>query len=338
MERAPMLRASWNDLAGHVMRLMRLEPLLMRRLVCAPPVAFHCYAAHLRLISRSEAEMDAVLARRLYDTHPHDLVREVCPGAAKPLFQAMALLPLHALAAISYQRLDAIMQGPAREQVLGNTRLTEQCFGFFEMLAELDPLVMVAGKALDRSTNNARALDATLALLRASNLLGDEREVARTLRGLQPQSVGRFIIRRLSRIVVEAPSVPAGIPLRPVDSIAGLRLLGRRFRNCLAKNRDYWTGLLNGQTRFFEWQGEQPAVVALERAAAGHWSVKEIAGPSNKPTSAATNKAIIEAFRMMGIRVIAISVDRMMWQFDVSFDEFLGDEVLDGVAEEDLAA
>ena len=138
--------------------------------------------------------------------------------------------------------------------------------------------------------------------------------------------------------MVEAPSVPEGIPLRPVVSIAGLRLLGRRYRNCLDKNREYWTGLLNGHTRIFEWQGEQPAVVAIERAAAGHWSVKEIAGPANKPICAATNKAIIDAFRVMGIHVIAVSVDRIMWQFDVSFDEFLGDEVLDGIAEEDLAA
>jgi hypothetical protein len=77
-ERSPLLRVFSDDLAHRVASLIRSRPILIARLITAPPEAIHSVGAYLHL-SPDARKPDATVAVIITNTHPRDLLAAALP-------------------------------------------------------------------------------------------------------------------------------------------------------------------------------------------------------------------------------------------------------------------
>jgi hypothetical protein len=95
------------------------------------------------------------------------------------------------------------------------------------------------------------------------------------------------------------PPFPGTELLHPVTSRAHLERIGDEFNNCL-KHR-YWASrailkVINGARYFYEWRGDQPALLSFVRLQNVGWFLDEVEGANDIPVSEYTRREIIRAF------------------------------------------
>src|SRR3954466_3569225 len=88
-ERAPLLGVFGDNLAARMAALIRERPVLIARLIVAPPEAVHSIGAFLHL-APDAARPDAEVAAILNDTDPRDLLSAALPGCPPRLYRALA--------------------------------------------------------------------------------------------------------------------------------------------------------------------------------------------------------------------------------------------------------
>jgi hypothetical protein len=86
--------------------------------------------------------------------------------------------------------------------------------------------------------------------------------------------------------------------VRPITSRAELHSIGLAFGNCLGNS--YWLAqavlkILNGTTYFYEWRGEQPALLSFVRLQDLGWFLHEIEGVEHQPIRHSTREQIVWA-------------------------------------------
>src|SRR4051812_26917570 len=86
-ERAPCLLV-FGDLAPRVAKLIRARPLLIARLIVAPPEAIHAMGAFLHL-APDVAKSDTEVAEIVNDADPRELLHAALPGCPARLYRAL---------------------------------------------------------------------------------------------------------------------------------------------------------------------------------------------------------------------------------------------------------
>lgn len=86
--------------------------------------------------------------------------------------------------------------------------------------------------------------------------------------------------------------------IRPIRTDAELRQVALRFRNCL---RDHVGKASLGEAAFYLYDGDEPAVIMISPRVAGTCVIEQMRGPGNAILSTATQQAIREALRGIGV-------------------------------------
>lgn len=106
------------------------------------------------------------------------------------------------------------------------------------------------------------------------------------------------------------PPWPATERLLPVDSAARLHEAGHRLKNCLRGGeylRELSRRVVDGTTYFYEWRGEEAALLMFRRVGRLGWYLSESGGAGNHWLSAGSRDAIVAELRR--IREICPLVD-----------------------------
>lgn len=114
------------------------------------------------------------------------------------------------------------------------------------------------------------------------------------------ETVGERLVGALTPDRLTAAPWAGDDRLRPVESVADVRRLGRQFRNCLADSAALWT--VSQCTVVYRWLGEPPAVCAVERELGAIWRLVELQGPGNTPVPPAVRRDIEARLANAGIR------------------------------------
>src|SRR3954470_10230606 len=105
-ERAPLLLV-FSDLAPRVATLIRARPLLIARLIVAPPEAVHAIGAFLHL-APDASKPDAEVAEMINGTDPRTLLRAAISDCPRRLYRALASAGERVLNRRRYERIGAI--------------------------------------------------------------------------------------------------------------------------------------------------------------------------------------------------------------------------------------
>jgi hypothetical protein len=114
------------------------------------------------------------------------------------------------------------------------------------------------------------------------------------LQGCRRWNIVRTMEEHWASPVFPPPPFGAGSLLRPVTTLADLRVTAKRFDNCL---ESYAGEAAAGSRYFYVWEGEEPAILSVVRVGAIAWRTDELAGVKNRNVSDATRLAIAEALR-----------------------------------------
>ena len=325
-ETAPMLTAPWGPLADRIARLIRHEQQLAQKLLLAPVRAFHAYAAFLQLSPLSDSLPELELQQLLLHSNPRDLICSVLPGGGSAFWRALSLAGSVGQAGDFYRRLDALTRGPCGWALNSGGPLTPQRLDFLDLVAGLDPLVASSPAAITNDRRLAVELDMALVFLREVDLLEDDRSVQRALRKVSYRKTREFLRRRLARATAPLPHVVGTKSLRPILNGQELCALGQKFNNCLASRPHYLIHLAAGTRMFFEWQGEQPAVVCIGVGPRGvHW-LDQVCGPENGNVSTTLRCRIEMEFSSIDMPLVRGDLGESLRALLSRFDAFEDDD------------
>jgi hypothetical protein len=113
------------------------------------------------------------------------------------------------------------------------------------------------------------------------------------------------------------PSPPADAPLRRLITPRDLNECARRFENCLHERR-YRHRAHAELSIFFEWQGEEPAVIEIVREAPYGWRLDQVRGLRNHGVTVATLRAIHSAMVQMQVRVAKVSAVDLIQRLELA--------------------
>lgn len=95
-------------------------------------------------------------------------------------------------------------------------------------------------------------------------------------------------------------SLPFPAALRPLDgrlrqirSTRELQMLAKRFDNCVS---DYAQRCMDGVAAIYVWNGEEPAVVAVQKFMGSSWTIDDVCGPKNVCVSHHARQLIRQSF------------------------------------------
>lgn len=111
-KRAPPLSVFGEALSARMAAFIRARPLLIARLIVAPPQAIHAIGAFLHLApdaSRPDAEVAAIIGER----DPRDLLSAALPGCPARLYRALDRAGDRVRPKLFYERLAAVSRGPS---------------------------------------------------------------------------------------------------------------------------------------------------------------------------------------------------------------------------------
>lgn len=228
-EQAPSLMP-WGILAPRVAKIIKHNPGLAARLLCAPRAAFH--AAAIYLLHNIQTDV-APVADALAALSPEEmLIRCFTPG--RHYFPALKRCPPKVQSLQFYLKLNDVMASSLATDLLSEECITHELIAFIDGTQELDPLVWHARNAIRLETSNAKQFDAMLKFCRRLGVLRDDQFEARALRNSSKVGVGRYITKRLARCM--SPwhfDLPA--PLTHIKSAKHLIEIASKHGNCLGR-------------------------------------------------------------------------------------------------------
>jgi hypothetical protein len=124
--------------------------------------------------------------------------------------------------------------------------------------------------------------------------LKDHEAYERVLTSTDPLTA---VVQLLLGAAFPAPPWPGTDLLKPVTSRAALHRIGTELKNCLETPQ--WLArsvlkVLNGTDYFYEWRGEQRALLQFVRLLDVGWYLEQIEGSEREDVSETTQKQIVE--------------------------------------------
>ncbi|WP_333586103.1 hypothetical protein [Phenylobacterium sp.] len=124
--------------------------------------------------------------------------------------------------------------------------------------------------------------------LRAQGRLASDAE-AQAFLCSRRSSIFERLVRAGVDIHFPQPPWPGVADLRPVGGLRDLLRVADRFSNCLGATAEQ---AVEGSVHYYAWEGEEPAVVELQRVMGLAWIISEIAGVENSAVSRRTEDQI----------------------------------------------
>jgi len=303
-ERAPLLGVFGDNLAARMAALIRERPILIARLIVAPPRAIHSIGAFLHLAPNAELP-DAEVAVIINDTDPRDLLSAALPGCPPRLYRALDRAGDRVRPRAFYERLGSVSRTALGDALLESGDLDEGRLAFYEALMKMDPMVASLRGALGEVAYHAEGVDSLLAFLRAHNALNDSDFRLPPKAGMA--ALARRFQRALGRIRAPDPGFAPPLPYRIFSSTDELQRIGKAFGNCVAipnyHAMEYHFRLLKGTGAFLV--SDDPAVlVALRRVGGGIWFLEQMAGPKNAAPPKGTQAAFLQDLAAAGLKIV----------------------------------
>jgi hypothetical protein len=343
-ERAPLLGIFGEALSTRMAALIRARPLLIARLIVAPPEAIHAIGAYLYLAPEA-AQSDAEVAEVINSTDPRKLLRAALPDCPRRLYRALDSAGDRVLGRRFYERLGAVSHGPFAEALLDGD-LTEARIAYYEALSRMDPAIAALRGAVGENRYIMDNLDCVVAFLRAHSALRDED--MRLPSGARMPAVARRIRTALARIAAPDPGFAAPEPFRFVRTTDELQRIATSFQNCVALPEwgaaKYHVNLVNGSTVFLV-SDDPPLLAALHRIADGLWQFEQCAGPKNASPPPGVKSALIRHLVAIGLKIVETDAHSALARIEheakrgregeVDLEDDIGDE---GDEEDEIAA
>lgn len=301
-ERAPCLLI-FGELAPWVAKLIRARPLLIGRLIVAPPEAIHAMGAFLHL-APAAANSDAEVAETINGTDPRKLLGMALPECPRRLYRALSTAGDRVLPKGLYSRLGAVCRGPFSDALLDGD-LTENRIAYYEALSGMDPAMATLRQALRENSYTAEAVDTVVSMLRSRGVLRDDD--MRLSPGAGMPAVARRIRKALGQLEAPDPGFLIPGPFRLVKTTDELEGLARRFENCLGLHdwnaAKHHINMVEGRTIVLT-SDDPPLVAALHRVSDGVWQFEQCAGPKNCRPPAGVQSRLIRDLTAAGLRVV----------------------------------
>jgi hypothetical protein len=301
-ERAPLLLV-FSDLAPRVAALIRARPLLIARLIVAPPEAIHAIGAFLHL-SPDSVNPDAEVAEVINETDPRKLLRDALPDCPRRLYRALDTAGDRVLTKSFYERLGAVCRGPFADALLDGN-LTLDRIAYHETLSRMDPATAAMRVGFRENTHVLDSVNCMVSLLRAHGVLRDEE--MRLPAGAGMPAVARRIRMALGRIEVPDPGFAVPEPFRLVRTTEELQRLARSFENCVALPQwgaaKYYVNLVDGSTVFLT-SDDPPLLAAMHRVTHGVWQFEQCVGPKNVAPPRGARSALIRGLIAAGLQIV----------------------------------
>jgi hypothetical protein len=211
--------------------LIRSRPILIARLITAPPEAIHSIGAYLHL-SPDAAKPDAMVADIITNTHPRDLLAAALPGCPAKLYRALARAGDRVRSREFYEGLGSISCTVLGDGLLASGALDEHRLTFYHAVSKMDPLITSLHGALGKTVYNLEANNSLIAFLRAHNALNEEEFRLPASAGMA--SLTRRVQQALGRIPAPDPGFAPPPLFRIVTSTAELQIIGKKIGNCVA--------------------------------------------------------------------------------------------------------
>lgn len=332
-EISPMLRA-WGDLAPRIVRLARERPTLWQTLSLAPPRAVHAVGIWL-MIGGGKAADDASAAREIERSHPRQLLFQAFPEAPARLYRLLDLAGPTLRDAVFYIRLATHLSGQWAAEVYAAKTVDEHLLDTCDLLTRVDPLTQACRPALAGGTRQLECLDSFIGFLRAYGAIAPDERPPAFPKQAGTRAVFRTAMMWLDRAQAPDPGFAPPDGLRLVDTVAELRELGKRLKNCIAQRMfagHYLVGLVTGEQCYLTAENPNLMLIAMHRHGRNLWSIEQIDGAD----FASTWKRLELSLRSVGVTLLRSRPDGALSAItDYSeIDEDDGGELGD----EDLAA
>jgi hypothetical protein len=302
-ETAPVLRV-FGDQAVRIGALVGARPSLLRRLAFAPPRAIHCVGAYLHLAAEADGP-DEVVAEKLEESDPRDLLRAAIPDAPPRLYRALDRAGDFVRKKSYYERLGTLCTGPLADMLLTAGPLNDARLNWAESVLGLDPAILSMPAILRRSQHQVEAINTLITFLRAQGVFEDHDLQLSKKAGL------RAVMTRIQDILDRVPAPPAPFALPPpyhiVGSIGELRKAGAALGNCVGHVRgggiDHWFRVTRGVTVYVACD-DPKALATIRRVGAGLFTIEEYCGQQNADVGPDARKLLADALNAAGVRLI----------------------------------
>lgn len=128
---------------------------------------------------------------------------------------------------------------------------------------------------------------------RARDALADRLERATSAQGLF-----RMLVAAVDIACLAPMPIPGTQQLRPITTEQDMITTGRRFRNCLSR---HVRRMVTRHHAYFEYLGEEAAIVSIHADQSRYWHVGCIAGPENARVSDETRDEIEQQLALLGV-------------------------------------
>jgi hypothetical protein len=302
-ERAPILRI-FGDHCARMAILLRLNPLLLQRVVYAPRPAIHAMGAFLHL-SPEALQSDATVAAMLEASNPRDLLRSAIPNALRKLYRALDRAGDHVLDKSCYQRLATLCASPLANFLVSGGSLNPRRLGRLEALLEMDPIIRSLPVVWDREWYEIESINSVITFLRAHGAF-DEADFKLPHEAGLPAVLRKFQ-KAFDRIEAPAPTFSLSPPLRIVRTVGELRGVGKLLNNCVRNFRsfgtDHWFRLASREAIYIA-TDVPPMLAALRKVGPNLWFLDEVEGPENTDILSDRKAMLTNALRTAGVRLV----------------------------------
>lgn len=313
-----LLQAKAGPFAG---RVARVWPAPHDEYMTLPDVKRHLAHVCLRRVHATHAGRDAGAFRRdLARRNAKAFLAKWKPEAPKGFLRALEKLGPAFWKPADYRVLEALLaEGGWTAQAVQ------------QMPAWISPQKLRAAVALPvrfrhhaitrwlTGPSDARAVNEAIELIgvvRGERFV-KERAFLDTLRKAPTRAAFFRALAEAARPKALPTPLPGTARLRPLATVKDVEAAGLRFRNCLSDHVD--DACFRGAV-FFEWTGEEPAVMEVTPEGVAGWRLQELRGMANADPSPATRKAIHRELQDMGVRVASSGaegvISELLWLAD----------------------
>lgn len=244
-----------------------------------------------------DAQRDAELRRDLLRLSNRELLEKAFGTVPNGFERALGKLGLAAQNKSCYLSLHRLLSSePSYRHALSHQKKIDE--RMLDVVAALGPTFSLPNIAtLFRRPGQAFAVSNILQSFVGHGLIDDKDLISRLKRVRKMSEINALVDRIYCTIDFQEPPIPASDMCRPIDSVEDLEQVARRFNNCLTT---YTPEVIRGEMYFYEWLGDEPAVIQLRAERPFGWLVDEIKAPDNCDVSVASYQEIRVYFQKAG--------------------------------------
>ena len=278
----------------HVIRIWR--PNRIHEYLLAPDHRRHAWHSWLGSADRQTFDTDTY--RFLSQARSRDVVADAYSCCPPGLISALGKLGAQARRKEFYAALVGVLKrgGPLARHVHHLKQISDETIFSLAAIDDDPPSDRVL-KALLKRSKPHQYTELVWIVGRLSLLLGENEVEVSIVTGGNPARTVETLIAQLP-----FPEPPfAGEPrLQPITSANELGKVGKDFRNCLADPRTWFDAVIEvqaGQTYFYQWNGDQPALLSFGRYGSLGWIPTQIEAVNSESPCEITQSEVERVFR-----------------------------------------